>query len=29
MEVARQPFMLIFTTPWTDLLLAAHYRMSP
>lgn len=28
-EVARQPFMLIFTTPWTDLLLAAHYRMSP
>lgn len=23
----RQPFMLIFTTPWADLLLAAMYRM--
>jgi Domain of unknown function (DUF6916) len=28
-QMRRQPFMLIFTTPWTDLLLAAMYRMQP
>jgi hypothetical protein len=27
--VARQPFMLIFTSAWTALLMAAHYRMQP
>ena len=26
---ARQPFTLIFTTAWNDLLLAANYRMQP
>jgi uncharacterized protein DUF6916 len=29
MVVARQPFMLIFTSPWNDLLLSAVYRMQP
>ena len=28
-QMSRQPFMLIFTTPWTDLLLAAMYKMRP
>src|SRR4051812_6632602 len=28
-EQPRQPFMLIFTTPWRDLLLEATYRMQP
>jgi hypothetical protein len=28
-QMPRQPFMLVFTTPWTDLLLAAMYRMQP
>jgi hypothetical protein len=27
--VSRQPFILIFTTPWNDLLLSAVYRMQP
>jgi hypothetical protein len=27
MTVTRQPFMLIFTSPWTDLLLSAVYRV--
>ena len=26
---ARQPFTLIFTSAWNDLLLAASYRMQP
>jgi hypothetical protein len=28
-ELLRQPFMLVFTTPWRDLLLQATYRMQP
>jgi hypothetical protein len=28
-EIQRQPFMLIFTTPWSDLLLEGMYRMQP
>jgi hypothetical protein len=27
--VTRQPFILIFTSPWNDLLLSATYRMQP
>jgi hypothetical protein len=27
--VTRQPFMLIFTSPWNALLLEAYYRMQP
>lgn len=27
--VARQPFILIFTSPWNDLLLSAYYRIQP
>jgi Domain of unknown function (DUF6916) len=27
--LARQPFILIFTSPWSALLIAAHYRMRP
>jgi hypothetical protein len=29
MAVARQPFMLIFTSTWNALLLSAVYRMQP
>ena len=29
MVVARQPFMLIFTSAWNALLLSAMYRMQP
>jgi len=25
----RQPFTLIFTSPWSELLIAANYRMQP
>jgi hypothetical protein len=28
-DLPRQPFMLIFTTPWRVLLLEAIYRMQP
>jgi Domain of unknown function (DUF6916) len=27
--VTRQPFMLIFTSPWNALLMSAMYRMQP
>jgi hypothetical protein len=29
MAVTRQPFMLIFTSPWNAFLLEANYRMQP
>ena len=28
-DLPRQPFTLVFTTPWRDLLLEAMYRMQP
>ena len=27
--MAREPFLLVFSSPWTVLLVAAHYRMRP
>lgn len=29
MPGARDPFVLIFSTPWTDLLVEGHYMMRP